>query len=92
VLCVDEVGYLSYDSRYADLLFKVISHRYHQRPTVVTTNNPFRKENQAFPSATCVVTLVDRLVHRYEILNIAGPSCRLKEAQEPAAGRKPVHT
>jgi hypothetical protein len=36
-----------------------------------------------------VVTLVDRLVHRSEILAIAGDSYRLKEAQERAAQRKP---
>src|SRR3712207_8124376 len=27
LLCVDEVGYLSYDSRYADLLFEVVTRR-----------------------------------------------------------------
>ena len=88
VLCVDEVGYLSYDSRYADLLFEVITRRYQQRATVLTTNKPFGEWNQVFPNAACVVTLVDRLVHRSEILNIAGPSYRLKEAQERAARRK----
>src|SRR3984957_15334821 len=89
VLCVDEVGYLSYDSRSADLLFEVITRRYQQRATVLTTNKPFGEWNQVFPNAACVVTLVDRLVHRSEILNIAGPSYRLKEAQERAARRKP---
>jgi len=88
VLCVDEVGYLSYDSRYADLLFEVITRRYQQRATVLTTNKPFGEWNQVFPNAACVVTLVDRLVHRSEILTIAGPSYRLKEAQERAARRQ----
>lgn len=89
VLCVDEVGYLSYDSRYADLLFEVITRRYQQRATVLTTNKPFGEWNQVFPNAACVVTLVDRLVHRSEILTLAGDSYRLKEAQERAALRKP---
>jgi DNA replication protein DnaC len=89
VLCVDEVGYLSYDSRYADLLFEVITRRYQQRATIITTNKAFGEWNQVFPNAACVVTLVDRLVHRSEILNIAGDSYRLKEAQERAALRKP---
>jgi len=89
VLCVDEVGYISYDSRYADLLFEVITRRYQQRATVLTTNKPFGEWNEVFPNAACVVTLVDRLVHRSEILAIAGDSYRLKEAQERAAQRKP---
>ena len=88
LLCVDEVGYLSYDARYADLLFEVITRRYQQqRPLVLTTNKTFSEWNQVFPNATCVVGLVDRLVHRSEILAIAGDSYRLKEAQERAAQR-----
>jgi len=88
VLCVDEVGYLSYDTRYADLLFDVITRRYQlHRCVILTTNKPFGEWNQVFPNATCVVALVDRLVHRSEILTLAGNSYRLKEAQERAAQR-----
>jgi DNA replication protein DnaC len=90
LLCIDEVGYLSYDARYADLLFEVITRRYQQRATILTTNKPFSEWNQVFPNAACVVTLVDRLVHRSEILTVAGNSYRLKEAQERAARRKPA--
>ncbi len=87
LLCIDEVGYLSYDARYADLLFEVITRRYQQRATVLTTNKTFGEWNQVFPNAACVVTLVDRLVHRSEILSIDGDSYRLKEAQEAAAAK-----
>ena len=88
VLCVDEVGYLAYDTRYADLLFEVITRRYQlRRPLVLTTNKPFGEWNQVFPNATCVVALVDRLVHRSEILTIDGDSYRLKEAKERAERR-----
>ncbi|MGH8319373.1 MAG: ATP-binding protein [Steroidobacteraceae bacterium] len=47
----------------------------------------FGEWNEVFPNATCVVALVDRPVHRSEILSIAGDSYRLKEAQERAAQR-----
>ena len=88
IICIDEVGYLSYDARYADLLFEVITRRYQlHRPVVLTTNKPFGEWNQVFPNAACVVALVDRLVHRSEILTLAGNSYRLKEAQERAAQR-----
>jgi DNA replication protein DnaC len=88
LICVDEVGYLAYDTRYADLLFEVITRRYQlRRPVVLTTNKSFREWNEVFPNATCVVALVDRLVHRSEILSIDGESYRLKEARERAARR-----
>lgn len=82
VLVIDEVGYLSYDSRHADLLFEVVTRRYQQRSTILTTNRPFSEWNEVFPNAACVVTLVDRLMHRAEIVQVSGDSFRLKEAQE----------
>ena len=81
------VGYLSYDNRHADLLFEVVTRRYGQQSTLITTNKPFAEWNEVFPNAACVVTLVDRLVHHAEIVNIDGESYRLKEAREEAAKR-----
>jgi DNA replication protein DnaC len=86
LLVIDEVGYLSFDSRYADLLFEVVSRRYRDgRSIVLTTNKEFAEWSTVFPNATCVVTLVDRLMHRAEILTIEGESYRLKEAMDRAA-------
>ena len=84
ILLVDEVGYLSYDARYADLLFEVVTRRYQSpgHPILLTTNKAFGEWNQVFPNATCVGTLVDRLVHRSEIVALEGESYRLKEAME----------
>jgi len=88
ILILDEVGYLSYSNRCADLLFEIISRRYHEKSTVITTNKPFTEWRDIFPNAACVVSLVDRLVHRSEIINIEADSYRLKEAIEESAKRK----
>lgn len=85
VLVCDELGYLSYDSRYADLLFEVVTRRYQQRSTIITTNKVFSEWNQVFPNAASVVTIIDRLVHKSEIITIEGDSYSLKEARERAA-------
>lgn len=82
LLVIDEVGYLSYSNRHADLLFEIVSRRYEEKSTLVTTNRPFAEWGEVFPNASCVVSLVDRLVHRSEILTIEGESYRLKEAKE----------
>ena len=42
LLVIDEVGYLSYSNRHADLLFNIVSSRSQQRSTIVTTNRPLR--------------------------------------------------
>jgi DNA replication protein DnaC len=82
ILVIDEVGYLSYSNRHADLLFELISRRYQNHSTIVTTNRPFAEWSEVFPNAACVVSLVDRLMHRAEVIAVEGESYRLKEARE----------
>ena len=84
LLLIDEVGYLAATSRHADLFFEVVARRYQQKSIVLTTNRPFSEWNEVFDGSACVVSLVDRLVHRAEILQIEGESYRLKEAKERA--------
>ena len=81
LLLTDEVGYLSYSNRHADLLLELISRRYKHKSTVITTNRAFKEWHEVFPNAACVVSLIDRLVHRCEIVAIEGESYRLKEAK-----------
>ena len=87
LLAIDEVGYLNYDNRYADLLFEVVTRRYLTQPVLISTNKPFSEWADVFSSAACVVTLVDRLIHRSEIVQLDGESYRLREAKEQAAKR-----
>lgn len=91
LLVIDELGYLSYANRHADLLFEIINRRYELKSTLVTTNRPFDEWNQVFPNAACVVSLVDRLIHHSEIVVFEGESYRMKEAgenQRKARGKK----
>ncbi|MCA9559372.1 MAG: ATP-binding protein [Planctomycetes bacterium] len=86
LLVIDELGYVAYANRHADMLFEVVNRRYESgRSIVVTTNRAFQDWGELFPNATCVVPLVDRLIHRSEIIEIDGDSYRLKEAQERKA-------
>ena len=43
LLVVDELGYLSYDVRAADLIFQLVSRRYEHRSMLITTNLPFKR-------------------------------------------------
>jgi len=88
LLCIDEVGYLSYDARHADLLFEVISRRHDKKRSIVlTTNKAFAEWPTTFPNAACVVALVDRLLNRADIVMIDGESYRLREAEERQRAR-----
>ena len=88
LLLIDEVGYLSYSNRHADLLFELVSRRYQHKSTVVTTNRAFAEWGEVFPNAACVVSLIDRLMHRAEVIRIEGDSYRAKEAAQRSALRQ----
>lgn len=81
LLVIDEVGYLSYDGRAADLLFQVVSRRYEHRSLVLTTNLPFSEWPTIFPNAATATALIDRVVHHAEILSIEGQSYRRRAAE-----------
>jgi DNA replication protein DnaC len=87
LLVIDEIGYLSYDARAADLLFQVVTRRYEKRSLVLTTNLPFSEWPTIFPNAGSAIALIDRLVHHAEIITIEGDSYRRRVAE---ATRKPL--
>jgi DNA replication protein DnaC len=84
-LCIDEIGYLEYEQRAADLLFQLVSKRYENKPLVLTTNKPFSEWTSIFPGAACAIGLVDRVVHHADVIHIEGKSYRLRESAEAQA-------
>jgi len=81
-LCIDEIGYLEYEQRAADLLFQLVSKRYENKPLVLTTNKSFGEWSTIFPGAACATALVDRVVHHADVVLIEGKSYRLRESAE----------
>ncbi|HEY6399538.1 MAG TPA: IS21-like element helper ATPase IstB [Solirubrobacteraceae bacterium] len=87
LLVVDELGFLAFDNRNADLIFQVISRRYEKKSLVLTTNLAFADWHTVFPSATCATALVERVVHHADIVKIDGESYRLRESKQDADTR-----
>jgi len=88
LLVLDEIGYLSYDNRNADLLYQVISRRYERKSLVLTTNLAFSNWPNIFPNATSAIALIDRVVHHSEIIAIEGASYRCRAAELSASSRR----
>lgn len=88
LLCIDEVGYLSYDSSAADLLYEVINRRYERNSILITTNRAFKNWNEVFPNAACIGTMLDRLTHHADIAKIEGQSYRVRESELESAARR----
>jgi IstB-like ATP binding protein len=57
----------------------VVTRRYDAGKPVLSTNKAFSEWGEVFPHAACVVTLVDRLIHHAEFIDIDADSYRLKE-------------
>jgi len=92
LLAVDEVGFLSFDTRNADLFYQFVSRRYERKSLVLTTNLAFNQWATDFPNATCATALIERVVHHADIVTIEGESYRVRESQEEAKKRRHERT
>ncbi|MBO0722051.1 MAG: ATP-binding protein [Blastocatellia bacterium] len=88
LIVIDELGYLSYDTHAADLLFEVVNRRYERSSLLLTTNKIFSNWNEIFPNAACITTLLDRLTHHADVAIIKGKSWRGHESEMEAEARR----
>lgn len=92
LLAIDEVGFLSFDTRNADLFYQLVSRRYERKSLVLTTNLAFNDWSTVFPNATCATALIERVVHHADIVTIEGESYRVRESQAEANKRRDERT
>jgi DNA replication protein DnaC len=84
LLILDELGYRPIDKSGADLLFQVISVRYEQGSTLITSNRACKDWPKIFNNdSTLTAALLDRLLHHAETVVIEGKSYRMKGKLEP---------
>lgn len=83
VLVIDDLGLVGFDRAQANALFQVVNRRYERgSSTIVTTNRSLTGWADLFGGDPVVAAaILDRLLHRAIVINIKGPSWRLKEHQ-----------
>jgi len=79
LLIIDELGYLDIDEHGADLMFQLVSTRYEQRSTIVTTNVGIGGWAGVFGDEVAASAIADRLCHHCTLVKITGRSYRLKD-------------
>lgn len=82
LLIIDELGYQKMDMDSANLFFNLIAKRYEKLSTIITTNSPFSKWSDIFGEPVLTNALLDRLLHHCSVININGPSYRLKDQMQ----------
>lgn len=79
VLVVDEVGYLTYGTDAANMLFHVVNDRHRRkRAMLFTTNKPVTAWGSVLHDEDLAHAIVDRVLERGRLLTLDGPSLRTK--------------
>lgn len=92
LLIIDEIGYIPFDARSADVLYAVIDERHEKRSTVATTNLPFKAWGGVFAEAASVVALVDRFSEDLVVIDIEGETARGSRGRAADSDRSPAPT
>ncbi len=79
LIIIDELGYIPFSRRSAELLFQFFSSRYERGSIIITTNLEFSEWNQVFGDEKMTAALLDRITHNAHILITNGESFRLKQ-------------
>jgi DNA replication protein DnaC len=79
LLIIDEIGYLPIDAEDAKLFFQLIDMRYEKKSTIITTNASFKTWGDIFQDPKIANAILDRVLHHATVVNIIGPSYRLKD-------------
>lgn len=82
LVIIDELGYISFDKEGAELLFTHLSLRAGRKSTIIISNLPFIQWQEIFQDPVLTAALTDRLTHKSHVLNMNGPSFRMRETEE----------
>ncbi|WP_231603424.1 ATP-binding protein [Bacillus sp. FJAT-27231] len=63
LVMVDELGYIPYHPRAAELMFQFFSARYERGSMIITSNREFSRWNEVFHDDQMKVALLDRITH-----------------------------
>jgi DNA replication protein DnaC len=90
LLIIDDLFLRKLPTNAGDELADVLMSRYEKFSTVVTSNRPIEDWPKLQGDVVVVAPLLDRLMHRGNLLKFEGRSWRLKEAAERVAKRAAV--
>jgi DNA replication protein DnaC len=81
LLLVDELGYVSVDSRGAELLFQILTEREERASVACASNHPFSEWGRTFADPRLAAAVVDRMTFHAHIIETGTESYRLRSAR-----------
>ena len=79
LLIIDDMGVKRLPKQSGEYLFEIIMRRYELRSTIMTSNRPLEEWGKLIGDVPTATAILDRLLHRAEIIQITGKSYRLKD-------------
>ncbi len=79
LLVIDEIGYSRLSAKGAQLLFQLVNARYGQGACILTSNTSFGDWGSIIRDEVLASAILDRLLHRADVISIAGQSYRMKD-------------
>jgi len=85
LVVLDELGFIPFSSKGAQLIFQLCSTLYERVAMIITTNLRFADWTQVFGDEQLTGALLDRLTHHAHILEFIGESYRFRERMQREA-------
>ncbi len=92
LIILDEVGFVPFSQRGAQMLFAFISQKYLRGSLIVTSNLAFTEWTEVFGDPRLTSALLDRMTHRCHILKFDGESYRFRQSLQRQTGTASLPT
>lgn len=80
LLIIDDFGIKTLPPKAGECLLEIVLRRHETRSTVMTSNRPIEEWGKLLHDVPAATAIIDRFLHRAEVIQITGRSFRLKDA------------
>ncbi len=78
LVVIDDMGMKQLPNKSGEFLFEIIMRRYELKSTMMTSNRPLEDWGKLIGDVPAASAILDRFMHRAEVINITGKSYRLR--------------
>ncbi|HEY0981719.1 ATP-binding protein [Schlesneria sp.] len=91
LLIIDDMGMKQLPKRSGEYLFEIIMRRHELRSTMMTSNRPLDDWGKLIGDVPSATAILDRFLHRAEVVQITGKSYRLEKSEKvPKSTKAPT--
>lgn len=81
LVIIDDLMYMAMDQKEANLFFHLINHLYERSSIILTSNKSPDKWGELMGDQGITTAILDRLLHRVEVIHMDGDSYRMKHRE-----------